>query len=318
MSNLDKKKIKILYLGTPELSAKVLEKLILSGYNIIGVVAQCDKELNRKKELIPVPTKVVANKYNIPVFQKEKIRNDFEFIKELNPDLILTLAYGQIIPHDLLIIPKLGCLNLHGSLLPKYRGAAPIQYSLLNGDSITGVTLMEMVDEMDAGKMYYKTIIKIDDNDNYTTLTDKMVDSAFECFDAGIDAVINKENLGEEQNIKEVTFTHKINRDIEKLNFNDSAKHIKNIIRALTNEPGCYFIYNNEKFKVFNAEIINSSTNAPGQILAYDKNSLVIGTKDYPLRITKIQRQGKKILEIKDFFIGKPDLFIINDFVNND
>ena len=143
MENFIKKKnLKILYFGTPDISATVLELLIKNNYNIIGVVAQMDKEKDRKGRILEVPTKVIAKKYNIPVYQKEKIRLDFEFIKELKPDIILTMAYGQLIPHDLLMIPKYGCYNLHGSLLPQYRGAAPIQFALLNGDKITGVTLM--------------------------------------------------------------------------------------------------------------------------------------------------------------------------------
>ena len=131
---MDKKTARIIFMGTPEISAKVLEGLVLDGYNIVALIAQPDRLVGRKKILTPVPTKVVAEKYNIPVYQPEKIRKDYEFVKEINPDLILTLAYGQIVPQGLLDIPSLGCINLHGSLLPKYRGAAPIQYALKNND----------------------------------------------------------------------------------------------------------------------------------------------------------------------------------------
>ena len=162
---------RIVYMGTPRFSAQVLEFLINQGFNIVGVIAQEDKPVGRKKVLEPVPTKVVANKYNIPVFQPHRIRKDYEFVKALKPDLILTLAYGQIIPHELIELPKLGCLNFHGSILPKYRGAAPIQRAILHSDTETGVTLMEMVDEMDAGKFYAVETCKIEDSDTMTSMS---------------------------------------------------------------------------------------------------------------------------------------------------
>ena len=136
-------------MGTPEISAYVFEKLILSGYQFVGLIAQEDQFLGRKKILTKVPTKVIAEKYNIPVYQPAKIRLDYEFVNNLKPDLILTFSYGQIIPQGLLDIPKYGCLNIHGSLLPKYRGAAPIQRAIMNGEKETGLTLMEMIDKMD-------------------------------------------------------------------------------------------------------------------------------------------------------------------------
>ena len=170
------KDVKILYMGTPEMSAKVLETLILDGFNIVGVVAQEDQPVGRKAIITEVPTKVVAKAHNIPVYQPHKIRLDYEFVKEINPDLILTMAYGQIVPQGLLDIPKMGALNLHGSILPKYRGAAPIQRAIMNGETETGVTLMEMVDKMDAGQMFGVEKCEITPEDNYTSLCEKIVD----------------------------------------------------------------------------------------------------------------------------------------------
>ena len=182
--NMDlKKDISILYFGTPEISAFVLNKLIENNYKIVGVVAQEDKPIGRKGLLEHVPTKKVALKYGIPVYQFKKVREHYEEILNIKPDLILTLAFGQIISHDILTIPKYGCLNLHGSILPKYRGAAPIQYSLLNGDAETGISLMEMVDKCDAGKVYAVEKVKIELDDNCTSLTDKLKVAAFDVFD---------------------------------------------------------------------------------------------------------------------------------------
>lgn len=317
MENFIKKKnLKVLYFGTPDISATVLELLIKNNYNIIGVVAQMDKEKDRKGRILEVPTKVIAKKYNIPVYQKEKIRLDFEFIKELKPDIILTMAYGQLIPHDLLMIPKYGCYNLHGSLLPQYRGAAPIQFALLNGDKITGVTLMEMVDKMDAGKMYYKKEIQVLDDDNYTSLKKKIAISCFEVFDEGIEDVVNKINVGEEQDESKVTFTSKIDRDLEKLNFNDDSSRINNIIRALSYEPGTYFSYKNIKFKVFKAlAFTNLKIAEPGTIIKYDKQGFCIATQDGYIEILELQKPGKNIMSFKDFYNGMQHFFTVGEHV---
>lgn len=317
MENFIKKKnLKILYFGTPDISATVLELLIKNNYNIIGVVAQMDKEKDRKGRILEVPTKVIAKKYNIPVYQKEKIRLDFEFIKELRPDIILTMAYGQLIPHDLLMIPKYGCYNLHGSLLPQYRGAAPIQFALLNGDKITGVTLMEMVDKMDAGKMYYKKEIQISDDDNYTSLKKKIAISCFEVFDEGIEDVVNKINVGEEQDESQVTFTSKIDSTLEKLNFNDDSNKINNIIRALSYEPGTYFSYKNIKIKVFKALAFNNLKIAePGTIIKYDKQGFCIATQNGYIEILELQKPGKNIMSFKDFYNGMQHFFIVGEHV---
>ena len=171
-----KKDYRIIYMGTPEMSAKILERLIQDDFNIVALIAQEDKPVGRKGLLEKVPTKVVAEKYNIPVFQPHRIRKEYEFVKDLKPDLILTMAYGQIIPQGLLDIPTLGCLNVHGSLLPKYRGAAPIQRAIINGETKTGVTLMEMIDKMDAGKMFAFEECEISSEDNYTSLCEKIVE----------------------------------------------------------------------------------------------------------------------------------------------
>lgn len=309
------KKIKILWFGTPEISANVLEMLINDGYNIVGVVAQMDKPVGRKAIIVDVPTKTIAKKYNIPVYQPEKLRNDYSFINEINPDLILTLAYGQIVPHEVLIIPKYGCINLHGSLLPKYRGAAPIQYSLLNGDKETGITLMEMVDKMDAGCIFYQSKVTIDDSDNCELLTKKLEKAAYLCVNEGLLDVINGTNKGIEQNEEEVTFTKKINEEDQKILFNNSAFSIHNKIRALNPNPGCYFQYKNVKYKISSSKLVDIKCNI-GEIISYDKDGLTIGTSEKAIVFTSIQKPGKNMLNIKDFYNGNRDLFIVKDKVD--
>ena len=151
---------RIVYMGTPVFSQYIFEKLILAGYNIVALVSQPDRPVGRKRIITATPTKEIALKYNIPVFQPEKIKDEYESIKHLNPDIIITCAYGQFVPQGLLDIPPYGCLNIHASLLPKLRGGAPIQHALIDGHNKTGVTLMEMIKKMDAGRMYARSYLK--------------------------------------------------------------------------------------------------------------------------------------------------------------
>lgn len=313
--NMNVKDLKILYFGTPEMSANVLERLIEDGFNIIGLVAQADKPVGRKKELKPVPTKNIAQKHNVPVFQPYRLKNDFRFIQEVNPDLILSFAYGQIVPHEVLMMPKYGCLNLHGSLLPKYRGAAPIQFSILNGDKVSGVTLMEMIDKMDAGRMYLKETFNIEENDNYSSLINKISLAAYNVFINGIEDYINKENLGEEQDESLVTFTHKITNDDLKIDFRKKSESIKNQVRAFSMIPGVFFLYKNELIKIYEIEILSSSIGIPGEILDYSKKCLKISTSDKTISVLKLQRPGKKIMGISEFFNGNQAFFEIGDII---
>lgn len=314
---MNKKDLRIVYLGTPDISAIVLEHLLSAGYNIVAVVSQEDKPVGRKQIIMPTPVKEVALKHNIPVFQPKKIRLDFNFLYEFKPDILLTMAYGQIIPHAVLEIPTIKALNLHGSLLPKYRGASPIQASLFNGDKQTGVTLMEMVDEMDAGNMFYKTVINIDQNDNYDTLKTKIALSAVTCFDEGIEKIINEHYNGEVQDLSQVSFTKKIKAEDQLLNFNESTESIVNKIRALTSDPGAYFIYKNEKIKVQKASVESFKNGLiPGKIFNYNKSGLYIETSDGVIRIEILQKPGKKSTAIKDFYNGNQSFFNIGEIIN--
>ncbi len=313
-NKIDPKKVRILWLGTPEISAIVLEKLINDGYNIIGVVASIDKPVGRKQEILPVPTKKVAIAHNIPVYQPLKIRLDYEFVKEINPDLILCMAYGQIIPQGLLDIPRFGCLNLHGSLLPKYRGAAPMQYALLNGDKETGVTLMEMVDKMDAGKMYVKKSFPLTDDDNLDTLIIKMANAGYESVVSGLSDYLNGLNKGIEQDESAVTLTAKIKPENQVISFNDTAENIKNKIRALTSDPGAYFVYNNENYKVASSKVVDIKSNI-GEVVSFDKNGLVVGTSEKCIAFTSIQKPGKKMMKISDFVNGNKALFTKGEII---
>ena len=302
---MEKSELKIVFMGTPNISATTLEALILDGYNVIGVVAQPDRPVGRKAILEKVPTKVVAEKYGIPVYQPEKIRNDYSFLLQLKPDIIITLAYGQIVPQGVLDIPPLKCLNLHGSLLPKYRGASPIQTSLINNEKVTGVTLMEMIKQMDAGKMYAKEEVVIEESDNSTSLFLKVGEAAKRLILRELPRYINGELPGEEQNEEEVTFCHIIKPEEEKINLELSKENILGWIRGLSDEPGAYLLDGNEKFKIFKAKIISDEIKGEvGQIIQCDKFGLVLQVKDGLLGLLEVQKQGKKRMDYKSFVNG--------------
>ena len=301
------KETRIVYMGTPNMSAKILEYLIQDGFNIVGVIAQEDKPQGRKAILQKVPTKVVAEKYNIPVFQPHRIRKEYEFVKDLKPDLILTMAYGQIIPQGLLDIPRLGCLNIHGSILPKYRGAAPIQRALINGETKTGVTLMEMIDKMDAGRMYAFEECEISENDNYTSLCDKIVDCGIRVLKNNLLTYLEGNLPGVIQDENQVTFADKISVEDERLDLSKTTKNFLNWIRGLSEEPGGYVYLNNLKFKIFKAHKISDNKTKEVGTLSISKK-VVLQLVDGEIELDEVQLESKKKMDAKSFANGNRNL----------
>ena len=306
---MEKNNLRLVFMGTPEISAYVFEKMIEAGYHFVGLVAQPDHPVGRKGIIEKVPTKVIAEKYNIPVFQPVKIRLDYSFINELKPDLVITLAYGQIVPEGFLNVPRLGCLNLHGSLLPKYRGASPVQTALINNEKVTGVTLMEMVKAMDAGRMYAKKEIKIEEDDNATSLFNKVKIAASELVLEALPLYIEGKLLGEVQNEEEVTFCSTIKPEQEKLDLSLSAQEIVGWIRGLSDEPGAYLYLNNLKLKIYKAKVINDKVDHEiGEIVQADKNGLAFQAKDGQIAILELQKEGKKRMDYRSFINGNQNL----------
>ena len=306
---MEKSNLRLVFMGTPEISAYVFEKMIEAGYRFVGLVAQPDHPVGRKGIIEKVPTKVIAEKYNIPVFQPAKIRLDYSFINELKPDLVITLAYGQIVPEEFLNVPRLGCLNLHGSLLPKYRGASPVQTALINNEKVTGVTLMEMVKAMDAGRMYAKKEIAIAEDDNATSLFNKVKIAASELVLEALPLYIDGKLPGEKQNEDEVTFCSTIKPEQEKLDLSLSAKEIVGWIRGLSDEPGAYLYLNDHKLKIYKAKVINDLVNHEiGEIVQADKNGLAFQAKDGQIAILELQKEGKKRMDYRSFINGNQNL----------
>ena len=305
---MNKKAYRLVFMGTPEISAYVLQKMIDDGYQFVGLIAQSDSPLGRKAILSKVPTKIVADKYGIPVFQPEKIRLDYEFVKTLKPDLIVTFAYGQIIPQGLLDIPRYGCLNLHGSLLPKYRGAAPIQRAIMAGEKKTGITLMEMIDKMDAGKMFAKASILIEDDDNFSSLSRKLAEVAAQLVLDELPLYLDGKLPGEAQDESLVTFANKIKPEDEKIDINLSAENMINYIRGLSDTPGAHLLLNGQKFKIYKAKKHSCEmTGQLGEIISL-KGGVIIQLSDGQIALLDVQLEGRKRLNYKDFINGQKNL----------
>ena len=300
---------RIIFMGTPEISAFVLEGLISAGFNVVALIAQPDRPTGRKKILTPVPTKVVAEKHSIPVYQPIKIRKEYEFVNELKPDVIVTLAYGQIVPQGLLDIPRLGCINLHGSLLPKYRGAAPIQYSLMNNEKETGMTLMKMVKEMDAGEMYATEKVAIDDSDNATSLFKKMGEAALKLIVRELPAYLDGKLQGIPQDESQVSFAPSIKPEEEKLDLLKSKEQLFGYIRALSDAPGAFLYLHELKLKIYRSQIISDEMiGQVGEIVKADKKGLYLQTQNGLLALLDVQLEGKKRIDYGSFVNGHPQL----------
>ena len=295
---------RIVFMGTPEFSATILQGLIDSGYNVIGLVSQPDRPVGRKRVIMPTPTKEIALKYNIPVFQPEKIRKDYDFMKELNPDLIVTCAYGQIVPQGLLDIPSLGCINVHASLLPKYRGGAPIHRSIINGDKETGVTIMEMIDKMDAGRMFAKASLPILDEDNLETMFAKLQilgrDLLLDC----LPAYIKGELKGEVQDENEVTYAWNIKHEEEEIDWNKSSREIFNHIRGLYPSPATFTYLDGEVVKVFVSEIVDETSELEPGLIVNCKKGITVSCGKGLLKIKELQVSGKKRMDAQSYLNG--------------
>ena len=304
MRYLKNENVKVLYMGTPEMSATVLESLIKAHYDVVALVCQEDKEIGRKRILEKVPAKIVAEKYGIPVYQPHKIRLDYEFAKSLHFDVIVTMAYGQLIPNELLNLSKVGNVNLHGSLLPKYRGAAPIQRAIMDGLDETGVTLMEMVEKMDAGDYYDMEKVAIDPSDNYSSLCLKISSAASRVIVKDLLKYCNDELKGTKQDEKEVSIAKKILPLDEKLPLDLSVQETLNYIRGLSYEPGSYLILNEKKLKIYSANIFSSEvTHQVGEWIP-NKKRFLIQLKDGVLELKEVQMEGKKRMDGNSFIQG--------------
>lgn len=298
------KDIRVVFMGTPSFAVPILDSLI-EKTNVVMVVCQPDREKDRKGNIIYGPCKELAIKNNIEVYQPLKIREEYQKILDKKPDIIITAAYGQIIPSIILDYPKYGCINVHGSLLPKLRGGAPVHHAIINGDTETGVTIMYMDKKMDAGDIIKKRSIHIDDDIMLDDLYDKLSLLGRDLLIEVLPSIIDGTNDRIKQNEDEVTFGYNITKEEEKINFNDTCKNIYNRIRGLSSIPGSYAVINNKRMKIYLSEKTNiMSKKDPGIIEDITKDGIIVNTKDYLIILKDIKLEGKKRCLVKDFING--------------
>ena len=297
--------LKIVFMGTPSFSVPILEALI-EKYNVVGVVTQPDKCVGRKQEIKFSPVKECALKHNIKIFQPIKIREDYQEIIDLNPDLIVTAAYGQIVGMKLLNSPKYRSINVHASLLPKYRGGAPIHEAIKRGETKTGVTIMYMEKKMDAGDILGVREVEILDTDNCGTMFEKLSyagrDLLMETIPLLIDGKIDPINQIEE----DATFAYNVSKEEERLDFSKSAKDIFNHIRAYNPYPVAHMLLGNDTIKVYQSRVAEESHNKEvGTVIKATKHGFLMACgENTTLEILEVQPSGKKVMKASDFANG--------------
>ena len=299
--------MRVVFMGTPTFAVPILEELI-KNYEVVLVVTQPDKEVGRKKILTPSPVKEVAIKNNIEVFQPTKIREDYQKIIDANPDIIITAAYGQIIPKVILDYPKYKCINVHASLLPKYRGGAPIHWAIINGDEYAGVTIMYMAEKMDAGDIISQDKILIGEY-NTTELTGKLSLLGRDLLMKTIPNIVSGNINSIKQDEEKVTFAYNISKEDEKINWHNTCIMVYNQIRGLSQVPGGYALYNDKKVKIYASTY--ELKDIPGEIgeIVDTNKRLGIKVKNGVIYPLTIQLEGKNKMSIKDFYNGMPNYF---------
>ncbi|MGM8214418.1 methionyl-tRNA formyltransferase [Bacillaceae bacterium W0354] len=306
---------RIVFMGTPDFSVPILKALINSEYEVIAVVTQPDRPKGRKKILTAPPVKEEALANNIPVLQPEKIRHDYEQVLAYEPDLIVTAAYGQILPKEILTHPPFGCINVHASLLPELRGGAPIHYAIMEGKDETGVTIMYMVEALDAGDMIEQKAIPIEENDHVGTLHDKLSKLGAQLLMDVLPKLFANDIVPTPQDDALATYAYNIKREQEKIDWNHTQQTIYNHIRGLHPWPVAYTTYQNKNVKIWWADKnIDTTEEQPGTIVAIQEDGLIVATGDLKtIKITDLQIAGKKRMTVEQFLLGSNDYFKVGE-----
>jgi len=294
---------KIIFMGTPMFAVPILKKLYQNGYQVSVVYTQPPKKSNRGQQLNISPVQGISETLGIDVRSPSYLKDNQEeinFIKNLNADLAIVVAYGKIIPSEILSLTKKGFINIHASLLPKWRGAAPIQRSIMNLDKETGISIMRIINELDAGPVSKNYKISISDNDNFLTLSEKLSSLASEKLLENIDDILEDKVIFYDQNNLEATYAKKILKSEGKINWNEKGEEIIGKINGLNPIPGAWFVYNGERYKILKAELGNKKGN-PGIV---SNDNLEVFCKFNSLKIIEIQREGKKLQKINEFLLG--------------
>ncbi|MBO5975763.1 MAG: methionyl-tRNA formyltransferase [Oscillospiraceae bacterium] len=302
--------MRVVFMGTPDFAAASLKKLLDESYNVVGVFTQPDKPKGRGMNLAFSPVKEIALEAGIPVFQPEKMRDGtaLEMLRSLKPDVCVVVAYGRILPDDMLAVPALGCINVHGSILPAYRGSAPIQWAVLNGDKVSGVTTMFMASELDAGDIIYTSKTEIGEKETSGELFDRLMEMGAE--------LLHKTLIDLEKGIAPITpqdhskatFTKQLDKSYSPIDWNRSPREISKWIYGLQPWPTASFEIEGKVFKAYACEYTeNSSSKAPGSIVSAGKSGIEFACGDgKTLLITELQAPGKKRMKAADYLLGHP------------
>ena len=299
------KDMRIVFMGTPDFAAAILKRLIDTGRNVVGVFSQPDKPVGRKQIITPTATKVVAMEHNIPVFQPAKLRDGeaLKIMQELKPDLTVVAAYGKILPKDILDVAPLGNVNVHGSLLPKYRGSAPIQWSVINGDKVTGVTTMYMAEGMDTGDMIMKFELPIGEDETAGELFDRMAELGAESIEKTLELFDKGEVKGEPQAEEEATYAPMLKKEMGEIDYSKTAEEIHNLVRGLNPWPMAYTFLDGKSIKIHAAKAAEDFSGEEGTLL--DEKRFIVGCKNGAVEFITVQPEGKNKMSGADFIRGR-------------
>ena len=296
--------MKIVFMGTPEFAEASLQKLLETDHQIVGVFTQPDKPKGRGYKLVAPPVKELALAHNIPVFQPQKMRDGtaLEILQELQPDLIAVVAYGKILPKEILELPRYGCINVHGSLLPKYRGAGPIQWSVINGESVTGVTTMYMGEGLDTGDMILKKETPIGENETYGELHDRLKEIGAQALVETIELIEQGKAPREVQDDSLSSYAPMLDKQIARLDFAKDAQTLHNLIRGLSPWPVAHTTVDGKLLKVHRA-VLASGKGQPGEVI--DSKKFIVACKEGALELLEVQLEGGKRMKGEDFLRGR-------------
>ncbi|WP_156289018.1 methionyl-tRNA formyltransferase [Oceanobacillus salinisoli] len=300
---------RIVFMGTPDFSVPVLKSLADSEYEVVLVVTQPDRPKGRKRVITPPPVKVEAEKYNIPVFQPENLKDEYMKILSHEPDIIVTAAYGQLLPNELLDVPPFGCINVHASLLPELRGGAPIHYAIMQGKKETGITIMYMVEKLDAGDILSQVKVLIEDKDHVGTMHDKLSEAGAKLLMDTLPKIFHKEIKPVRQDDSQATFASNIKREQEKIDWTKANIEIYNHIRGLHPWPVAFTTYEGKNMKIWWGDPDDSIYQGePGKIVeVMEDGFIVVCGNGKGIKVTEIQPAGKKRLHVKDYLRGAND-----------
>lgn len=297
--------MKIVYMGTPDFAVYGLKAIVEAGHEVAAVITQPDKAKGRSKALVPTPVKKQAMEYDIPVYQPEKVREDnvVDMLKKIAPEVIVVAAYGQILPESILSIPPYGCINIHASLLPKYRGAAPIEWSIIDGEKTTGVTTMYMEKGLDTGDMIEKTEVDIENTDTGASLHDKLAAAGAKLIISTLKAVENGTATRTKQDDEKSCYAKMLSREMGNIDFSCDASYIERLIRGLNPWPCAYTVLDGKNLKIFRADVVEKTGN-PGEIIEVTRKTFTVACGKDALIIRNLQPEGKKPMDTAAFLNG--------------